>query len=561
MFSICQDCPIVEIEIDPADHGGDPACWLDDTGRVIILSGEYCPLSEYFFRMVGAGERHFMNGFGEKSGDGAVPGDVDAVALAPSGFSEPGMDHSAIKDKPLISQRVISDIMMCADGVIIFVSALVAKWAYIVVVLESAPQIEPYAVIGMVGAVFAVGTMRYRGLYDFNVLSEIRGQAKRILIGLAVAALMLVAIGYLLKISGQYSRGWFTVWFAISAVLVFILHFINARILRWLGALGAFARNIVIYGSGDIAQSLIRRVSMSPLNVRVVGIFDDLPRGQRGQVPVAGGLSDLIVFGQSRRIDEILIAMPMTNELRVANLVEQLSLLPADIRICPTATAFRIPPKKLLDYGGLAVLELERRPMEGWGPIIKNAEDRFLAFLLIVTFAPLLLLIALAIKLDSRGPVIFKQRRHGFNHEVFNLYKFRTMFVTEDGPKVKQAQRNDPRITRIGRFLRKTSLDELPQLFNVLKGDMSLVGPRPHALAHNEYYSTVLGRYANRHKVKPGMTGWAQVNGYRGETDTPEKMRGRVEHDLWYIENWSVWLDIKILIKTPFYGFVGSNAF
>jgi len=502
-----------------------------------------------------------MSGFGIKSDDNATPDGVDAVAVAPADFPEPGMDVGVIKDKPLISTRVISDIMMCADGVAIFVSALVAKWAYIVVVLENAPQIEPYAIIGIVGAVLTVGTMRYRGLYDFNVLNDIRGQTKLILIGLAVAALMLVAIGYLLKISDQYSRGWFITWFAISAALVFTLHFINARILRWLGALGAFARNIVIYGSGDIAQNFIRRVSMSLPNVQVIGIFDDLPQGQKGQVPVAGGLSDLIAFGQRRRIDEILIAMPMTNELRLANLVEQLSLLPVDIRICPTATAFRTPPKKLLDYGGLAVLELERRPMEGWGAIIKNVEDRCLAFLLIIAFAPFLLLIALAIKLDSKGPVIFKQRRHGFNHEVFNLYKFRTMFVTEDEPKVKQAQRDDPRVTRLGRFLRKTSLDELPQLFNVLKGDMSLVGPRPHALAHNEYYSTVLGRYANRHKVKPGMTGWAQVNGFRGETDTPEKMRGRVEHDLWYIENWSVWLDIKILIKTPFYGFVGSNAF
>lgn len=502
-----------------------------------------------------------MRGFGEKSGDGIALDGADATASISSEFAAANKGSGAIKDKPLISKRVISDIMMCADGLAILIAALIAKWAYIVVVLKNAPQVEPYAVVGTVGAVLAVVTMRYRGLYDFNVLSEGRGQTKRILIGLGVAALMLVAVGYMLKISEQYSRGWFIVWFSISAVMVFTLHFISARILRWLGALGAFARNIVIYGSGDIAQSLIRRVSSSPMNIRVIGIFDDLPRGQTGLVPVAGGLSDLIAFGQRRRIDEILIAMPMTNELRVANLVEQLSLLPADIRICPTATAFRIPPKKLLDYEGLAVLELERRPMDGWGPILKSAEDKILAFLIIIVFAPLLLLIALAVRLDSKGPAIFKQRRHGFNHEVFNLYKFRTMFVTEDGPNVKQAQRDDPRVTRIGRFLRKTSLDELPQLFNVLKGDMSLVGPRPHALSHNEYYSTVLGRYANRHKVKPGMTGWAQVNGYRGETDTPEKMRGRVEHDLWYIENWSVWLDIKILVKTPFYGFIGTNAF
>ena len=500
---------------------------------------------------------------GKKTGDGELrpAGGVPCGALGPSHDEARRIPPDPAQEQGLVSKRVVSDIIMCVDGVAIFLAALVAKWIYIVTFLQHSPEIGPYAVVGAVGAVVAVLAMRYQGLYDFEVLSEARGQTRRIFMGLVVAALFLVAVGYLLKISEQYSRGWFAVWFTLSAFAVFAAHAVNTRVLRWLRALGAFARNIVIYGSGDIAESVLRRVAMSPMNLRVIGVFDDLSRDQTAQVPVSGGLSDLISFGQQRRIDEILIAMPMTNELRIANLVEQLSLLPADIRICPSATAFRIPPKRLLDYEGLAVLELERRPMEGWAPIIKNAEDKLLASFLLIAFAPFFVLIALAVKLDSRGPAIFKQRRHGFNHEVFTLYKFRTMHVVEDGPGIAQATRQDPRITRVGRFLRKTSLDELPQLFNVLRGDMSLVGPRPHALSHNEYYSTVLARYANRHKVKPGMTGWAQVNGYRGETDTPEKMRRRVEHDLWYIENWSVWLDVKILAMTPFYGFVNTNAF
>ena len=500
---------------------------------------------------------------GKKTGDGELrpAGGVPCGALGPSHDEARRIPPDPAQEQGLVSKRVVSDIIMCVDGVAIFLAALVAKWIYIVTFLQHSPETGPYAVVGAVGAVVAVLAMRYQGLYDFEVLSETRGQTRRILMGLVVAALFLVAVGYLLKISEQYSRGWFAVWFTLSAFAVFAAHAVNTRVLRWLRALGAFARNIVIYGSGDIAESVLRRVAMSPMNLRVIGVFDDLSRDQTAQVPVSGGLSDLISFGQQRRIDEILIAMPMTNELRIANLVEQLSLLPADIRICPSATAFRIPPKRLLDYEGLAVLELERRPMEGWAPIIKNAEDKLLASFLLIAFAPFFVLIALAVKLDSRGPAIFKQRRHGFNHEVFTLYKFRTMHVVEDGPGITQATRQDPRVTRVGRFLRKTSLDELPQLFNVLRGDMSLVGPRPHALSHNEYYSTVLARYANRHKVKPGMTGWAQVNGYRGETDTPEKMRRRVEHDLWYIENWSVWLDVKILAMTPFYGFVNTNAF
>ncbi|MDZ4379850.1 MAG: undecaprenyl-phosphate glucose phosphotransferase [Parvibaculum sp.] len=508
-----------------------------------------------------------MTNIGEKSGDGSACDGQPSAGGAPrepsglSGQKAPRFPPDPAREQALVSKRVVSDTIMCVDGMAIFLAALVAKWAYIVAFLQHSPETGPYAVVGAVGAVIAVAAMRYQGLYDFDLLSETGGQTRRILIGLVAAALFLIAVGYLLKISEQYSRGWFVVWFAVSVVAVLAVHAVTTQVLQWLGGLGAFARNIVIYGSGDIAESVIRRVAMSPMNLRVVGVFDDLPRGQKTQVPLSGGLSDLISFGQQRRIDEVLIAMPMTNELQIANLVEQLSLLPADIRICPSATAFRIPPKKLLDYEGLAVLELERRPMDGWAPIVKNVEDKVLASLLLVSLTPLLLLIALAVKLDSRGPAIFKQRRHGFNHEVFNLYKFRTMYVAEDGPDITQATRKDPRVTRVGRFLRKTSLDELPQLFNVLRGDMSLVGPRPHALSHNEYYSTVLARYANRHKVKPGMTGWAQVNGYRGETDTPEKMRGRVERDLWYIENWSVWLDVKILAMTPFYGLIGKNAF
>jgi Undecaprenyl-phosphate glucose phosphotransferase len=465
-------------------------------------------------------------------------------------------------EQALISKRVIADLMMCVDGAVIFGAAVLAKWGYINLHLGAPVGSAPYAVVAVVGAVVSVVMLRYRGLYQFHVLSHARGQAGRVVFGLFATALALMAAGYLLKISEDYSRVWFALWFALSTVAVLTLHLMGARILQWWGALGWFSRHVVVYGSGEIAEKLIRKVGSTSMNLRVVGVFDDLRNGESPEVPVRGGLSDLIAFGQRHRVDEVLIAMPLTDELRIADLVEQLSLLPSDIRICPSSTSFRIPPKGLLNYQGLTVLELERRPLDDWAPIMKNIEDRVLGALLLAGLAPLLLLIAVAIKLDSRGPVIFKQRRHGFNHEVFNVYKFRTMYVCEDGETtLKQATRHDPRVTRVGRFLRKTSLDELPQLVNVLKGDMSLVGPRPHALSHNEYYSSVLARYANRHKVKPGMTGWAQVNGYRGETGTPEKMRHRVEHDLYYIEHWSVWFDLKVLAMTPFYGFIGRNAF
>jgi putative colanic acid biosynthesis UDP-glucose lipid carrier transferase len=200
------------------------------------------------------------------------------------------------------------------------------------------------------------------------------------------------------------------------------------------------------------------------------------------------------------------------------------------------------------------------KPIRDWGYVMKLVLDYVLGGISLVFFGPLMLMAALAIKLESRGPVLFKQRRHGYNHRVIHVYKFRTMRVAEDGPVITQARKDDERITRVGRLLRRTSIDELPQLFNVLRGEMSLVGPRPHAVAHNQHYRERLARYANRHCVKPGMTGWAQIHGFRGPTEDPEKMRKRVEMDLYYIENWSIWLDLKIIAATPLLGFIHRNA-
>jgi polysaccharide biosynthesis protein PslA len=212
---------------------------------------------------------------------------------------------------------------------------------------------------------------------------------------------------------------------------------------------------------------------------------------------------------------------------------------------------------------GVPVLEIASAPLTGWSGLIKNIEDKVVAGALVVLLSPLLLLIALAVRLnDPSGPVLFRQKRYGFNNQEIVVYKFRTMY--HDRPReegVPQARRNDPRVTPVGRILRSTSLDELPQLFNVLQGNMSMVGPRPHAVVHNEQYAQLIGGYHGRHKVKPGITGWAQINGFRGETDTLEKMRGRVEHDIFYIENWSLWFDLKIMLLTSLAGWTHKNAY
>jgi putative colanic acid biosynthesis UDP-glucose lipid carrier transferase len=240
-------------------------------------------------------------------------------------------------------------------------------------------------------------------------------------------------------------------------------------------------------------------------------------------------------------------------------LIDELSVLPVDVWLCPAE--FDMPILGTSRLGALSLLQVKPKPIRDWGYVLKLTLDYVLGAISLILFAPLMLAVALAIKLDSPGPVLFKQRRHGYNHRLIHVYKFRTMRVAEDGAVVVQARKDDDRVTRIGKFLRRTSIDELPQLFNVLKGEMSLVGPRPHAVAHNQLYCARLERYANRHCVKPGMTGWAQIHGFRGPTEDPEKMRKRVQMDLYYIENWSISLDLKIIALTPFVGFVHRNAF
>ncbi|MAB15119.1 undecaprenyl-phosphate glucose phosphotransferase [Parvibaculum sp.] len=461
----------------------------------------------------------------------------------------------------IISKKVFGDLTAVADVLVIIATAISAKWIYIGTILGTPAEMEPYAIIGVFAALLAQIFLRRQSVYEFDNLRWFKGQVRRILVALSLAALVVVAVGYLLKISETYSRGWFLLWMAMATAGVVGMHYLAARLLRLWISQGRFVRRVALFGDAKIAMQMIPRLEETDDAVAVVGVFDESAGAVSQQIGASGSLSDLISLAQTMPLDEVLIVMPTTTGRHITSVVKQLSILPVDLRFCQSADVFDIHPKGLLSYGGVPVIEMERRPMADWGPIVKAVEDRVLSAACLLVFSPLMLFIALAIKLDSRGPVVFRQKRHGFNHRIITVYKFRTMTVMEDGAKVAQATRDDRRVTRIGRFLRKTSLDELPQLMNVLKGEMSLVGPRPHAIAHNEYYGSLLESYARRHKMKPGITGWAQINGYRGETDTPEKMRKRVEHDLHYIENWSLWFDIKILMLTPFYGFLSRNAF
>jgi undecaprenyl-phosphate galactose phosphotransferase/putative colanic acid biosynthesis UDP-glucose lipid carrier transferase len=273
-----------------------------------------------------------------------------------------------------------------------------------------------------------------------------------------------------------------------------------------------------------------------------------------GSTGVPASLSEkiqsVITAAQNERVDYIFLLLKWNRPQLINNLVQLLRPLPIPVHLLPDENVETFMAERGGNIGTTFTVELQRAPLSKAERMLKRTFDVVSAAGILLILSPLMLLTALMIKIDSPGPALFRQKRNGFGGKVFSIYKFRSMRVLEDGPRIQQATRDDPRVTRLGRWLRRTSIDELPQLFNVLAGDMSLVGPRPHAVAHNSEYQTVVSNYAFRHHVKPGITGWAQVNGLRGETQTVDLMAKRVEHDLWYINHWSLWLDLRIIIKT-----------
>lgn len=335
---------------------------------------------------------------------------------------------------------------------------------------------------------------------------------------------------------------------------------------KW-GQFGRLTRNIVIVGTEDQALRLCEDLvqEQEPWN-RVVGVFDDGADGDRGSLstlrfPVSGSVDHLLGFARECRVDEIIVSLPLRADERLLSVINKLEQLPVNIHFACNFAGLRCGQKSFSCIGSVPLIDVAHKPLSDWRLIGKEIEDRVIAGIMVLALVPLFLFIAIAIKLDSKGPVLFRQARHGYNNKVFTVFKFRTMFAAGLDHSVHPAQRDDPRVTRVGRILRRTSLDELPQLFNVLQGSMALVGPRPHALPHNIEYAKSIAGFFSRHRIKPGITGWAQVNGFRGETDCPEKMRKRVEYDLFYIENWSLLFDLRILIMTLFVGFVHKNAY
>ncbi|MCJ8322256.1 MAG: undecaprenyl-phosphate glucose phosphotransferase [Rhizobiales bacterium] len=419
----------------------------------------------------------------------------------------------------------------------------------------------------------AVGTIFAFGLFEIYAIHDVRSTLKHglhIISAWAIVFGVLATYFFLNKSGIEFSRVWFVSWFisgfaVIMGTRLIYRNFIN----RWLKK-GRLERRAIVVGGGKAAEQLIEAINNSSEGeVKILGIFDDRFDDRSPDLvaglPKLGEVKDLVKFAREADVDLLLISLPVSAETRLLQLLKKLWVLPVDIRISALQSKLRFRPRSYSYIGTVPVLDLFDRPLSDWDVIAKNIEDRIIAFFAIIMFSPIMAAVAIAVKLDSPGPVLFKQKRYGFNNELIEVYKFRSMRNdVEDKNASKLVTKGDPRVTKVGRFIRKTSMDELPQLFNVLTGQLSLVGPRPHAVqakADNRLYGEVVDSYFARHKVKPGITGWAQINGWRGETDTENKIHQRVEHDLYYIEKWSVFFDLYILVMTPFALFSTKNAY
>lgn len=375
---------------------------------------------------------------------------------------------------------------------------------------------------------------------------------------------------FFLKAGEEFSRVWLGAWFSAGFLLLFANRTCLGLVIRRLRQAGVLERRAVLVGGGQEGVDLIRALrAESDCDIRICGIFDDRDLSRTPAVmeglPLLGRVDELVEFGRQAEIDMLIVALPHTAEQRLLDLLKTLWVLPVDIRLSAQSARLRFRPRAYSYVGAVPFFDIFDRPIADWDGIVKRIFDVIVSAVALVILSPVLLATAAAIRLDSPGPVLFRQRRYGFNNEVIEVLKFRSMYHhLADSDAKTVVYRRDPRVTRVGRFIRRTSIDELPQLVNVLRGELSLVGPRPHAVnahTHERLWEQVVDGYFARHRVKPGVTGWAQINGWRGEVDCEDKIRSRVEHDLFYIENWSVLFDAYILALTPFRLFDSENAY
>ncbi|HYD32185.1 MAG TPA: undecaprenyl-phosphate glucose phosphotransferase [Azospirillaceae bacterium] len=474
-----------------------------------------------------------------------------------------------IREEGPLPLPLVSTIALLIDAAVLASTAASIYWnPYFRTLGEDAP---PTTLIALLVAISlaSVAAFHLAGLYRPNRIRRQGLQALGVLACLGALGTVLHVLSKMLTNPGIETNSWPLAWVLSTTAAIPILRSLWAWQVRQWTAAGRFARRAVVIGLGDASARLIAELTEDKGNdIEILGVFaerdDDLPVSFAGR-EVLGPISRLPAFVQRQPVDDILVALPWTPGSRLTDAVRLARMLPANVRLFPDLPDLTGGRVGASSFGGVTLFDVARRPLAEWDGVVKRAEDLVIAGLLLIPILPLMALVALVVKLTSPGPVLFRQRRFGFGNRVIRVLKFRTMYVDRGDPSgAARTTRDDPRVTPVGRFLRKTSLDELPQLFNVIRGDMSIVGPRAHAVAMHVgrlLYHEAVDDYIARHRVRPGITGWAQVNGLRGEIDTMEKARKRIEYDLYYIDHWSVALDIKIIVKTVLVLFNDRNAY
>jgi Undecaprenyl-phosphate glucose phosphotransferase len=465
-----------------------------------------------------------------------------------------------------MSPAVIVRIVQASDLLLLLFSGLLAK--SMLTPLHWLRSDGSLVLATCVGSVVATVSLSRGSAYQLRFLSPLGKSLQMLPLPMLVGGGSMIVCLFLVGDGSLVFREWPFLWLFFSTVLLTASRCYLSRLLRRWTESGELARRVAVIGAGDFSREFIERLRAEPHAYTVVGLYDDrgsrIPGVQEG-VRVRGTVRDLLERSREEQIDLIVIALPLEAVDRISSILEQIGSAVADICLTTDFAGFRYKSSQISSVGSNPVVLINERPLKDWRAAKKFAFDIVIGSFLLVALSPVLALIALAIRFDSPGPVLFRQPRLGFNNRLFTCYKFRSMHHgMTDLMGDRQVTRGDPRVTRLGEWLRALSLDELPQIFNVMKGSMSLVGPRPHppnTKAADKLFTDVVANYAFRHRVKPGITGWAQVNGWRGETKTVEQIENRVACDLAYIENWSVWFDLRIMMLTVTREILSRRAF
>jgi Undecaprenyl-phosphate glucose phosphotransferase len=457
--------------------------------------------------------------------------------------------------------RVADFVMLAAIGVAIYFTYVVRmdgfSWNYVAAIL--------------VMAATAVICFQASDIYQVQVFRGQLRQMSRMASAWAFVFLLFIGVSFFSKLGDEVSRVWLSSFFVVGLAMLVGQRMALRSLIRQWARQGRLDRRTIVVGSDENGERLIELLNkQDDSDLDILGVFDDR-NDSRALDTCAGAaklgkIDDILEFARRTRIDLVLFALPISAEIRILEMLKKLWVLPVDIRLSAHTNKLRFRPRSYSYLGEVPTLDVFEAPITDWDLVMKWLFDRVVGALALLALSPVMALVALAIKLDSPGPVLFRQKRFGFNNERIDVFKFRSLYHDQADPLAKTVvTKNDKRVTRVGRFIRKTSLDELPQLFNVVfKGNLSLVGPRPHAVQgklQSRLFDEAVDGYFARHRVKPGITGWAQINGWRGEIDNEEKIQKRVEFDLYYIENWSVLFDLYILLKTPLALLKADNAY